>query len=410
MNRPTSEFDPGLRTTGADPDDDRWQSDWATDAWDEVAEVTVVEPLRSPNRIVKWVVWTGFVVATGLVLAIGWVGWWYLERVDPGDGPNEVVEFTVGESDTLDSVAGRLVDGGLVEDADLFTWYVERQGGLELTPGYYELRTNAHMGDVLAGLRRSPADTYQRVTFPEGFTLRQIAERLAAEQPSLSAAAFLAAAESALVPDAYLRPAGITSAEGLLFPDTYQVSNADNEAQVVERMIGLMERVAINQEDLVAGAERLGRTPYEILIIASMIEREAKIPEDRPKIARVIYNRLSGFIDMPLQIDATLYYGNDRSTPFPELRQTDSPYNTYMYKGLPPTPIANPGRASIQAALNPAPNPPAGDPICQGLPDPTQGCLYLYYVLATEEGGHAFAATVEQHEANIAAAREAGVL
>lgn len=404
----TSEFDPRLRTGGADPDDGRWRSDWELDDWDEVAEVVAVEPLGAPNRIVKWAVWTALTTAIVLILIVGYIGWWYVQRVDPGDGPREQVEFTVTEDDTLDSVAARLAAARLVEDAGVFVWYVDQQGGIDLTPGYYELLTNSHMGDVLAGLRTSPADAVQRITFPEGFTLQQMADRLAAEQPSLSAEQFLAATQTAVVPDAYGRPDGITSAEGLLFPDTYQVSNADNEAQVVERMVGLMERVAINQEDLVTGAERLHRTPYEILIIASMIEKEAKLPEDRPKIARVIYNRL--FIDMQLQIDATLYYENDRATPFSELRQLDSPYNTYMYKGLPPTPIANPGRASIQAALNPAPNPPPGDPICQGLPDPTQGCLYLFYVLATEQGGHAFAATVEQHEANIAAARAAGVL
>jgi UPF0755 protein len=195
--------------------------------------------------------------------------------------------------------------------------------------------------------------------------------------------------------------------EGLLFPDTYRVSNADNEAQVVLTMAGLMERVA-EQEDLVARAAEIGLSPYEILIIASMIEKEAKLDVDRPRIARVIYNRL--FIGMNLQIDATLYYQGDRDTPFPVLRQTPGPYNTYLHPGLPPTPIANPGRASIEAALDPAPNPPSGDPICQALEDPTQDCLYLYYVLANDEGGHAFAATIEQHEANISAAREAGVI
>ncbi len=104
--------------------------------------------------------------------------------------------------------------------------------------------------------------------------------------------------------------------------------------------------------------------------------------EDRrrpPKIARVIYNRL--FLGMPLQIDATLLYGQDasnvRST---ELKAIDTPYNTYLHSGLPPTPIANPGRASIRAALNPAPNPSAGDPLCKGLAADTP-CLYLYYVL-----------------------------
>ena len=403
-------FEPGLRTGGADPEDDRWYSDWEADAWDEVGEVVVVEPLPGQSRILKWAVWSALAVVVVLVLVIGYVGWWYVQRADSGEGPSEVVQFTVTEQDSVDSVAARLVASGLVKDAEVFTWYVEQQGGLELTAGFYELRTNAHMGDVLAGLRTPPAEATQRITFPEGFTLEQIAARLAEEQPTLSAEAFLAATETAVIPDVYRRPPEITSAEGLLFPDTYQVSNADNEAQVVERMVGLMERVAVNQEDIVAGAARIGRTPYEILIIASMIEREAKLPDDRPKIARVIYNRLSVFIDMELQIDATLYYGQDRDTPFSELRAIDSPYNTYMHHGLPPTPIANPGRASIQAALNPAPNPPPGDPICQALPDPTQGCIYLYYVLATPEGGHAFAATLEQHEANVAASRAAGLL
>jgi len=185
------------------------------------------------------------------------------------------------------------------------------------------------------------------------------------------------------------------------------VSNADNAAQVVERMIALMERVAIEQEGIVDGAAALGLTPYEVIIVASLIEREARLAQDRPKIARVIYNRL--FLGMNLEIDASLYYQNDRETPFPELRRQDSAYNLYRYPGLPPTPIANPGRAAIQAALNPLPNPPAGDPLCVELPDPTR-CYYLFYVLANDEGGHAFAATFEQHLANIEAARAAGVL
>jgi UPF0755 protein len=145
-----------------------------------------------------------------------------------------------------------------------------------------------------------------------------------------------------------------------------------------------------------------------VLIVASMIEREAKLDEDRPKIARVIYNRL--LLDMNLQIDATLYYRGDPDVPFPVLRQEPGPYNSYLNKGLPPTPIANPGRASIRAALNPAPNPPPGDPVCRELADPTQDCLYLYYVLANEDGGHVFAATAEQHQANVDRAAELGLL
>jgi UPF0755 protein len=151
----------------------------------------------------------------------------------------------------------------------------------------------------------------------------------------------------------------------------------------------------------------MGLTPYQVLVVASLIEREAAVPEDRAKIARVIYNRL--FFGMPLQIDASLYYQQDGDLPFSELRQIDSPYNTYMYNGLPPTPIANPGRASIQAALNPAPNPSLGDPICVDLAEGTP-CVYLYYVLADTDGRHVFAATIEQHEANVERARELGLL
>jgi UPF0755 protein len=389
-----------------EPGSDRRAAEWELDEWDEVGEVPVVEVLPGQSRIVKWTVWGTFALVTVLIVVAGWVGWWYLERTSPDGELGDPVEFIVVEGDTLDSLAERLERDGFVEDASVFTWYVDRQGGLEIVPGYYELRAGDHIGNVLGRLRTPPGETYDRVTFPEGFTVSQMAQRLADEQPRLTVDGFLAAANDPAV-GSTLRPAGVTTLEGLLFPDTYQVSNADNEAQVVERMVGLMERVA-DQEGVVDGAAALFRTPYEILVIASMIEEEAKLDEDRPKIARVIYNRL--YVQMPLQIDATVYYGQDRTIPFPDLRQIDTPYNTYLHLGLPPTPISNPGRASIRAALNPAPNPPPGDPVCQALPDPTQNCIYLYYVLANAEGGHAFAVTAEQHQANVDAAAAAGLL
>jgi UPF0755 protein len=387
-------------------------TDWQVDEWDQVGEATAVEPLPRQSRIVKWSVWVAMALVVVLVLVAGWVGWWYVERAKPDGELGEPVAFTVREGDTVDSLAARLEGEGFVEDAGVFTWYVDHNGGLEVVPGYYQLRPNDHIGNVLARLRTPPSETYIQVTFPEGFTIQQMAARLAEQQPRLSVDAFIAAANAPDVVSAY-RPAGVTSLEGLLFPDTYQVSNADNEAQVVERMVTLMERVAV-QEDLDVKAAALGRTPYEILIIASIIEREAKLDEDRPKIARVIFNRLSTFIDMPLQIDATLLYGQPAGTSPSAMIAVDTPYNTYMYKGLPPTPISNPGRASIRAALNPAPNPPPGDPICQDLrrrPNgSTQSCVYLFYVLADEQGGHAFAATAEQHQDNVDAAAAAGLL
>ena len=391
-----------------EPDLDRRRSNWALDEWDEVAEVPAVEPLRQQTRIVKWVVWVSFVLVVGLIIVAGYVGWWYLDQTRPDAEPGGDVAFTVLETDTFGSLTNRLAVEGFIVDESVFEWYVERKGGLELTPGFYELPTGAHMGDVLARLRTPPAQTYFRVTFPEGFTIEQMAERLDESSPRLEAEAFLETAEAGALPVPFERPPGVRTLEGLLFPDTYQVSNADNEAQVVDRMIKIMERVAA-QEDLELGAAELGLTPYEVLIVASMIEKEAKLDEDRAKIARVIYNRL--FVDMNLQIDAAVRYGAPPGvTEFSRMRQLPGPYNTYLNSGLPPTPIANPGRASIRAALNPAPNPPAGDPVCQVLDDPTQGCIYLFYVLIDEAGGHAFAVTGEQHQENVNRAAALGLL
>ena len=224
-----------------------------------------------------------------------------------------------------------------------------------------------------------------------------MADRLGSSIDRLSSDEFMAAANSGTIRSSF-QPLGVTSLEGMLFPDTYNVSNAESEGQVIERMIALMERVG-DQEDIVNRSAALGRTPYEILIIASMIEREAKIPEDRAKISRgdpqpARHQRARPRNPFPLQIDATVLYGRDIAgidpeLPFSQLRQIDGPYNTYLRYGLPPTPIANPGRASIQAALESGPEPARRRPDLCGLPDPTQ--CYLYYVIADEDGGHVFA-------------------
>lgn len=411
-----TQLDPLLPEAHVDPDD-RPALNWPTDPWDETDKTGSVERLRRQTRPIKWVVYAAMVLAVMMILVSGAVGWWYVQKVNPEGAPGDVESFTVDEVDDLDSLSERLVDAGLVSDASVFRGYVERQGGLDITPGYYEIRPNDHMGNVLGRLRTPPGQTYSKVTFPEGFTLEKMAFRLDASVDRMSAADFLVAADDVSIRSQW-QPVGSSSLEGMLFPDTYQVSNADSEGQVIERMIALMERVG-DQEDIVNKSAALGRTPYETLIIASLIEREAKVVEDRDKISRVIHNRL--FLSavnpdnpIPLQIDASVYYGGDQAginteLPFSELRQIDNVYNTYLRTGLPPTPIANPGRASIRAALNPAPNPPPGDPICVALERPSE-CFFLFYVLADEDGGHVFAATPEQHVANVEAARAAGLL
>ena len=133
-----------------------------------------------------------------------------------------------------------------------------------------------------------------------------------------------------------------------------------------------------------------------------MIEQEAKLDEDRALIARVIYNRL--FVGTPLQIDATLFYGQDSATPFGTLKAIDTPYNTYLHLGLPPTPIANPGKKSIEAALNPAPNP---DPATAPAASRASGSTTCS---RTRAGSHAFATTYEDHRRTSPRRRAAGLL
>ena len=126
----------------------------------------------------------------------------------------------------------------------------------------------------------------------------------------------------------------------MIFPDTYQVAGTEDERKVLEKLVRQMERVGV-REGLDKAQEKVGYSPYEVLIVASLIEREAKFNEDRPKIAQVIYNRLAAEKPFPLQIDASLYYRQPEGTPFAALRDIDTPYNTYLHTGLPPTPIAN---------------------------------------------------------------------
>lgn len=405
-------------------EDPNMARDWVDDPWDnpdKVPETSFADPDgqfavngRAIGNLGAFGLssarWRAIVRATvfavvAAMLTVGLAGWWVVQELNPGTAQGAPVNFTVNKDDTEDAVIARLAAGGFIGNETVFRWYVRTRGGLDLVPGYYQLRPGDSAGNIVEALSTSPAETFVNVTFPEGMTLTQMGQRLAEKIPFLASDKFVSAATDGSVSSA-LAPQGVASLEGLLFPDTYQVSGDDTESRVVARLASTMERVA-SQVDLTAGAKLLGFTPYEVLIVASMIEREAKTAEDRPKIARVIYNRLKA--KMLLQIDATLKYNQDPATPWEQLKAADTPYNTYLKKGLPPTPIANPGRASLEAALAPAPPPKPDDEACQGL-GPAVKCDYFYYVLDDADGGHKFATTLEQHEANVAASLAAGVL
>ena len=376
--------------------------DWSPDPWDDADGLVEVAYERArPSRSVPKVLGFGLLaVAVVAMLMIGGFGFWVIRQVNPTGDPGDKVNFTVNKGDDVDALSTRLERAGIITNAKVFRTYVARKGGLkDLQPGYYTVRPRDSMGNILGTLRTPPALTFEKVTFPEGFTVEGIAKRLSAKVPRLNSTTFQQVASAGKVRSRF-EPDDATSLEGLLFPDTYQVAGNENEEAVAKRMIDRMERVATQQ-----GIEKppfAGFTPYQILTIASIIEREARVDEDRGKIARVVYNRLGN--KMPLEIDATLLYRADPSMPFAQLRDIDTPYNSYLHGGLPPTPIANPGAASIKAALNPTPNPPSSS--CTRKDDP---CEYLYYVLKDKDH-HVFSTNKTDFDANVVAARKAGLI
>lgn len=387
--------------------------DWHEDPWDAAPDASEVELVRQSNGVGRALMYFVLIAALIAVLVAGVYGWRYVEKANPSGEPGAPVQFLVEEGDTLQTISVRLEQEGLIDDAGFFRSYVNGKGGIEVMPGRYVIRPGDHVGNVMARLSRAPGETIVRVTFPEGFTISQMAARLADNEnlPQFTAEDFIAAATSPEI-HSRLRPAGIDSLEGLLFPATYEVSNADDATAVVNRMVANLEDRVAAQVDLDNRAAALGRSSYDIMIIASMIEREARTAADRPQIARVIYNRLE--IGMPLQIDATALYRVDGSLRATQPGDVDaaiaipSEWNTFTVPALPLTPISNPGRASIEAALNPAPALSPGDARCQGeLP---YGCRLIFYVLADSQGNHSFSVTPEQFEADRQRAFELGLL
>jgi UPF0755 protein len=202
-----------------------------------------------------------------------------------------------------------------------------------------------------------------KIVFPEGFTARKMADRAAEVRqiairkrgvtPRLTGASYAAATRAANVPAAFRPFLKRHSVDGFLFPSTYFFQPSSSAASLVARQIETFEQ-RWQTVDLQAATARK-RTPYDVLTIASIVERETQAPEERRLVAAVVYNRLER--GMPLAIDATIRYGLGIEGTRPIKRshlQSSSPYNTHRFKGLPPTPIANPGLASIRAAAKPA--------------------------------------------------------
>jgi len=289
------------------------------------------------------------------------------------------VEVTIEEGMNLTQIADLLKKAGVIEDAFVFRLFVQQKEKEKLLlPGTYVLVSGAEYEEILNTITSGEKQVMYKLTIPEGYTVEQVRERILQDIPFVEPAEL----EDALNIKNYSHYEFLqdkTTLEGFLFPKTYDVSVDYNAQNIIEMLIAQFQ-IETRPLDW-SFAEENGFSNYDILIIASLIEREAYVPEERVLISAVLYNRLA--IDMPLQVDASVRYALDKwdgIVTYEDL-EVDSPYNTYKYTGFPPTPICNPGLAAIEAALDP------------------EDVDYLYYVVVDENTHeHKFSNTFEEHE------------
>ncbi len=326
-----------------------------------LAKIPGVTPAR------RWVVVAlsaaGTLAAVALIALI-WALWTF-----NGDGPISLhgssTTVIVRRGASLGEVASSLERAGVVRSAAVFAAAAQVTGAArELKPGEYEFGSRSPMSAVLLAIRNGDVVRHM-LTIPEGYTSEMVAETLQ-KMPTLTG-------EAPQAP------------EGAILPDSYQYENGDDRAAVLKRMMD-----ARDQTLAALWAERQPNLPFTIpeqaVILASIVEKETGVATERPKVAAVFVNRLR--LGMRLESDPTIIYGISRGRPLGRgLRLTEvntpSPYNTYLIPGLPPTPIANPGRAALAAVLDP----------------PQSDALFF---VADGSGGHAFAATYNEHLKNVA--------
>ncbi len=304
--------------------------------------------------------------------------------------------FHVNPGDTALAVSTRLQEEGLITDANLFRTYMRYEGlDQRLATGDFQLAPNMTMAEIAERLQHSRIQEIV-VTIPEGMRAEEVADLLNVKNV-MDGEAFLAlvrggnASASALGDYSFL-PGGLNSLEGYLFPDTYRLPAQATPADLIRRMLdNFGQRVT---PDVTAPAVQAGRNLTQVITIASIVEREAQIADERPLIASVYWNRASGACSKEtggayLQADPTVQYAAGRpgewwwKPPSVEAyKDVVSPFNTYTHPGLPPGAIASPGLSAIRAAAQPA---------------DTKYCFFV----ATGDGRHVFASTLAEHEQNV---------
>ncbi len=293
---------------------------------------------------------------------------YYLKMTFEGPGPLVADStFMVEKGDSVTVIAQKLLDKGYISDARVFIlgFYLNKQEGT-LKAGEFPLKASISMEQIINVLRSGKSITY-KITLPEGLTSQQIVERLN---------------KNTVLSGNIVK----TPEEGTLLPETYTFQRGTSRQTLLERMADAQRKVLKQAWD-----KRVGGLPFklprEALILASIVEKETGKVSERPRVAGVFINRLNK--SMRLQSDPTIIYGlvGGKGTLGRPIKQSEidkrTPYNTYQIDGLPPTPIANPGRAAIEAVLNPAQT------------------KEIFFV-ADGTGGHLFATTLKQHNRNVA--------
>jgi UPF0755 protein len=291
----------------------------------------------------------------------------------PGVRPGAPKIVYIKPKSGVQEIAYTLWEAGVIRSRWAFLGMAYLQGApTRLKAGEYEFTHGMSLREILQKLEAGRVVTHQ-ITIPEGFTALDIARLLAGEK-LVDVDRFMA-----LVADVrFVEGLGVpgNTLEGYLFPDTYRLTRGMGEEEMLQIMVTRFRQAV--PKDLDAQAQRVGLDAHSVVTLASLIEKEARLDSERPLVAAVFYNRLRR--NMPLQSDPTAVYG----VPGPRRRITTldlkrkTPYNTYLKAGLPPGPISNPGLASIQAVLDPAP------------------VNYLYFV-AKNDGTHYFSRTLAQH-------------
>jgi UPF0755 protein len=320
-------------------------------------------------------------LVVGIAVAAG--GWWsYSQLVEPYRGYEQAevfVDIPSGSGPTR--IGERLAGAGVVRDAWTFRAALLVSGrARSLKAGEYRFDQPMHALDVIDKIARG--DVYKRLlTFREGLTILEMAQVFEEKGFGKAAEFRTAAGNSKLIAD--LDPAA-RDLEGYLFPETYSLPRDTPAAVVVEQMVAGFKSALT--DDLRAAAKEQGLTTRELVTLAALVEKETGAADERPLVAAVYRNRLK--IHMPMQADPTVIYALQKAGQYKgnltreHLRELDSPYNTYKYAGLPPGPIASPGRASLAATVKPA------------------DVDYLYFV-SKNDGTHVFASTLAEHNKNV---------